>query len=127
MDMQRILLVLTGTTLLFGSQAVFGQEPKPTTAKERARAAVTDHDVTYGRIKEITADSKVVINVDNAPDKTFDMKDKNLNVTLGKGLKVGDAVKVQEKEVLGKTKAVTITKHTGSVKHGDKDPAARKP
>lgn len=124
--MKQMLLAITGIALLSGSPAILGQEPA--TTKERARAAATDHDVTYGRIKELTTDKKVVIDVDNAPDKTFDRNDKNVKVTMAKGLKVGDPVKVQEKEVMGKTTAVVITKHTGGgVAHGDKDPAARKP
>jgi sRNA-binding protein len=94
--------------------------------KESAKAAMTDHDVTYGRIKELTAGQKVVINVDNAPDKTFDMTDKSVKVTMAKTLKVGDPVKIQEHEVAGKTKAVTITKHTGGgVKHGDPHPLTK--
>jgi len=94
--------------------------------KSRARAAVSDKDVTYGRIKELTSGQKVVINVDNAPDKTFEFHDKDVAVHLAKGLKVGDPVKVQESEVAVKTKAVTITKHTGGgVTHGDPHPLTK--
>ena len=131
----RQLLVLETALVVFGASALFGQpttppadRQPPSGTKAREKAAVTDTDVSYGRIKELTAGQKVVIDVDNAVDKTFDLSDKDLSVKLAKGLKVGDPVKVNEREVAGKTKAVTITKHAGGgVAHGDKDPVAKKP
>jgi hypothetical protein len=132
--MQRILPVLTTSLLLSGATALFGQATTPppetqkTETRARADAKKTDTDVTYGRIKEFTAGQKVVVDIDNAVDKSFDLTDKDLTVKIGKGLKVGDPVKVTEHEVLGKTKSVTIAKHSGGgVAHGDKDPAAKKP
>ena len=122
--------------LIIGATGLLGQADKPagernhetTGTKARAKAAMTDADVTYGRIKELTVGQKVVIDVDNAVDKTFDLADKDLKVNLAKGLKIGDPVKVQEREVAGKAKSVTISKHSGGgVAHGDKDPAAKKP
>lgn len=124
-----ISLILTGSSVptLLG-QAAAPEADKTTRAKARAKAAVSDADVTYGRIKELTARQKVVIDVDNAPDKTFDLSSKDVAVKLGKGLKVGDPVKVNEHEVAGKTKSVTIMKHAGGgVAHGDSDPKAKKP
>jgi uncharacterized protein YceK len=119
-------LLLTGCGSLFAQTATEKVEHSAKKAKAKTKAAVSDKDVTYGRIKELTAGQKVVINVDNAPDKTFDMTDKDVAVKLGKGLKVGDPVKVQEHEVAGKTKSVTITKHTGGgVTHGDPHPLTK--
>jgi len=132
--MKRIMPLLTTSVLLSAATALFGQAtPAPAErgqANQRARADTkkTDTDVTYGRVKELTPGQKVVIDVDNAVDKSFDMTDKDLTVKLAKGLKVGDPVKVTEHEVLGKTKSVTIAKHAGGgVVHGDKDPASKKP
>jgi hypothetical protein len=131
--MKRIAPVLTATFLL-GTTVLFGQAPTPATdntkanTRTRAEAKATDKDATYGRVKELTAGQKVVIDVDNAVDKSFDLNDKDLKVTLAKGLKVGDPVKVVEHEKLGKTTSVSITKHSGGgAAHGDKDPAAKKP
>ena len=113
-------LLLAGSGALFAQTAASRAERAADNTKARAKAAVSDKDVTYGRIKELTAGQKVVINVDNAPDKSFDLSDKDVAVKLAKGLKVGDPVKVQEHEVAGKTKSVMITKHTGGgVTHGD--------
>jgi len=123
---------LFAATLVFAATSLFGQTPTPQTDHSTTRARTdtkkTDTDATFGRVKEITAGQKVVIDVDNAVDKSFDLTDKDVKVTLAKGLKVGDPVKVVEHEVLGKTKSVTISKHSGGgVAHGDKDPAAKKP
>jgi hypothetical protein len=125
--------VLTATFIL-GTTSLFGQATTPQTehpkasTRARAEAKVTDMDATYGRVKEFTAGQKIVIDVDNAVDKSFDLNDKDLKVTMAKGLKVGDPVKVVEHEKLGKTVSVNITKHSGGgVAHGDKDPAAKKP
>lgn len=127
--MRHILSVFATSLLLTTAPALFGQATTPSEhSRARADTKKTDTDVTYGRIKELTPGQKVVIDVDNAPDKTFNLSDKDVTVHLGKGQKVGDPVKVTEGEVLGKTKTVTIAKHTGGgVAHGDKDPAAKKP
>ena len=119
-------LLLTTGGALFTCAAQTTAEHTAAKAKAKAKAAVSDKDVTYGRIKELTAGQKVVINIDNAPDKSFDLSDKDVAVKLGKGLKVGDPVKVQEHEVAGKTKSVIITKHTGGgVTHGDPHPLTK--
>lgn len=130
--MYRTLQLFMAALLLAGSGALFAQTAKAKAehaadkTKASAKAAVSDKDVTYGRIKELTAGQKVVINVDNAPDKSFDLSDKDVAVKLAKGLKVGDPVKVQEHDVAGKTKSVAITKHTGGgVKHGDPNPVTK--
>ena len=119
-------LLLTGGSMLFAQAAQNRAEHTAADAKAKAKAAVSDKDVTYGRIKELTAGQKVVINVDNAPDKSFDLTDKDVAVKVAKGLKVGDPVKIQEHDVAGKTKSVTITKHTGGgVTHGDPHPVTK--
>ena len=74
----------------------------------------------------MAAGQKIVINVDNAPDKTFEFDDKDVAVKLAKGLKVGDPVAVTEHSVLGKTKSVSIAKHTGGgVTHGEPKPVTK--
>ena len=123
----KLFQVLAVSALFTVVTAMHGQTPAPAPATERdtstrarAEAKMTDRDATYGRIKELTPGQKVVINVDNAPDKTFDLADKDVAVKMGKGLKVGDTVKVVEHDKLGKTQSVMITKHSGGgVKHGD--------
>jgi hypothetical protein len=120
------VLILTGGCGLMAQTAETRAERAGENTKARAKAALSDKDVTYGRIKELTAGQTVVINVDNAPDKSFDLADKDVAVKLAKGLKVGDPVKIHEHEVAGKTKSVMITKHTGGgVKHGDPNPVTK--
>jgi hypothetical protein len=110
---------LDNSSLPDSAPGAFGQAtPAPAdrdqTKGTRSRASAdNDADITYGRVKEITAGQKVVIAIDNAPDKTFELADKDVKVNLAKGLKVGDPVKVSEQETMGKTRSVTISKHTG--------------
>jgi hypothetical protein len=130
----KLVPIFTMILLLSCGTAVFGQTPahkdhtdETKSAKAHAKAAAADTDATYGRIKELTAGQKVVIDVDNAPDKEFELASKDVAVKMGKGLKVGDPVKVVEHDVAGKTKTVSITRHAASgVKHGDRDSAGRK-
>jgi hypothetical protein len=108
--MQSVLArVIIGITVTI-STPLFGQEPRvpltpPTTMK-------SEPGVTYGRIKEFTAGQKIVVDVDNALDKSYDLSDKEITVNLAKGLKVGDSVKVTERDVRGK-KTVQIVRHSG--------------
>ena len=131
--MKRISTIFPLFLLLSGVSGIAGQAaPTPdkehTATRARAESKKMDADVTYGRIKEFTAGQRVVVDVDNAPDKSFDLTDKDVAVKLGKNLKVGDPVKVTEHEVLGKTKSVSIAKHSGGgVAHGDSDPGSKKP
>jgi len=124
--MKHMMPVLIASFALVAGPSLYGQENATTRARTDSKK--TDTAVSYGRVKELTAGQKIVIDVDNAVDKSFDLADKDLKVTLGKGLKVGDPVKVTEHEVLGKTKSVMIAKHSGGgVAHGDKDPNSKKP
>ena len=103
--------------MLAGGPAAFAQEPAPLPPQANTKPKV---DITYARVKEFTAGQKIVLDVDNAMDKSFDLTDKDTKVTLAKGLKVGDPVKVTERTVNGK-KVVDIIHHSGGgVKHGDK-------
>src|SRR5438045_3713794 len=114
--MKNAFATTLATIMLFGGSTAFAQAPTPTTEAKTSRKA----DVTYGRVKEFTEGQKIVLDVNNAPDKSFDLTDQNMKVTLAKGLKVGDPVKVTERTVNGK-KVVTIVHHSGgNVKHGAK-------
>jgi hypothetical protein len=112
--MKNALPAALAAITLFAGSAAFAQVPAPTTDTSRKA------DVTYGRVKEFTEGQKIVLDVNNAPDKSFDLTDQNTKVTLAKGLKVGDPVKVTERTVNGK-KVVDIVHHSGgNVKHGAK-------
>ena len=58
-------------------------------ARQR-QAAAKDADVTYGRVKKLTPCQKVIIEVDNAVDKSYDLTDKDVKINSAKGLQVGD-------------------------------------
>jgi len=121
--MKRIILTGLAMILFAGFTTAIAQEPPPTTTKARTG---DNPDVTYGRVKEFTAGQKIVLDVDNQVDKSFDLTDKDVKVTLAKSLKVGDPVKVTERTVNGK-KVVNIAHHAGGgVKHGDKTASEEK-
>jgi hypothetical protein len=99
-----------------------------TTQSEHSRSATgygktsEKGDVTYGRIKEMTAGQKVVVDVDNNIDKSYDLTDKDTKVNMPRSLKVGDPVRITEVDQNGH-KSVRIAKDTSKVKHGDKTAA----
>jgi hypothetical protein len=118
----RTIVILVASVALFrvASQAQTPAKTPPFVPAPGADRA--KYDVTYGRVKEFTAGQKIVINVDNAPDKDYDLSDKNIAFKLERGLKVGDPVKITEHEAAGKKKTIEIAKHSGGgVKHGDSD------
>ena len=126
--MRNTLKITAATILLIGGSGLLAQTPSGAVANfaDTDKSMKGKPDVTYGRVKEITAGQKVVIDVDNAMDKSFDLTDKDVAVKLAPGLKVGDPVKVTEHSVAGKTKRVEITHHSGGgVSHGDKKTAAQ--
>jgi hypothetical protein len=83
-----------------------------------------DADVTYGRIKELKAGQRVVIDIDNALDKSFDLEGADESVNMAADLKIGDPVKITEHKVNGK-KTINIVRHADpDVRHGDKDKSA---
>jgi len=123
--MKHILSMFLAPMLLIGPNLLAADASHSSAMSFADKSTASKPDVTYGRVKELTAGQKVVIDVDNAVDKTFDLNDKDVTVKLASGLKVGDPVKVTEHSVAGKTKSVAITRHTGGgVSHGDKKSAA---
>lgn len=113
------------TALLAALPCVIGvavAQDAPTPAPQaRAERAATP-DTTYGKVKEFTAGQKLVIDVDDAIDKNFDLTDRDVTYKLASGLKVGDTVKIVERDAAGKKKTVEVAKHSGGgVKHGDAD------
>ena len=104
-----LALVLTG-----GLLAPAQQPASPAAGQEQNRERPEDNkdiDVVYGRIKEVKAGQKIVVHVDNARDKTYDLADKNRTITVAEDLAVGDPVKVLEAKT---TKGVQIVRDVRS-------------
>src|SRR6266571_3330622 len=115
--MHRNGLALIASILLTCGSVGFAQ----TESRAADRSDKTDRkaSVTYGRIKEITP-AKVVVDIANRPDKSFDLTDRDKTFHVASGLKVGDPVMVSERKIEGKD-VVEIMEHTGGgVKHGAK-------
>ena len=106
--MKSVLPIVVTSLLLAGGSVLLAQAPGAATTHPDTKMAKNKPDVSYGRVKEITAGQKVVIDVDNAVDKSFDLTDKDVAVKLAPGLKVGDPVKITEHSVAGKTKSVRL-------------------
>jgi len=116
--MRRNGLAVIASILLTCGSAAFAQANPP--AADRSDKTDRKADVTYGRIKEITP-AKVVIDVANRPDKSFDLTDKDKTYHVASGLKVGDSAMVSERKINGK-QVVNIAHHSGGgVKHGGKN------
>lgn len=116
--MRRNGLAVIASILLACGSAAFAQANPP--AADRSEKTDRKADVSYGRIKEITP-AKVVVDVANSPDKSFDLTDREKTYHVASGLKVGDPVMVSERKINGK-KVVEIAHHSGGgVKHGAKN------
>ena len=92
-----LLALLAGGGWIAEAQQPAAPPPNPdqTLAKQPTKST-NDTDVLYGRIKEVKGGQKIVIHVDNARDKTYNLADKDRTVKLAEDLAVGDAVKVLE-------------------------------
>jgi hypothetical protein len=105
--------------VLTGSICAMPQESKSRTPERNVPAATqsdkSDEDTTviYGRIKEVKAGKKVVVAVDKALDKTYDLTDGNATVRLAEDLAIGDRVKVMEHGKKG-NKSVQIVRDVSS-------------
>lgn len=82
-------------------------------------------DVTYARVKEFSAGKTIVLDVDNAIDKSFDLTKQDPTVQLPANIKVGDPVKITERNVEGKKTVEIALDSEGGAKHGDNDPVQK--
>jgi hypothetical protein len=115
----RILAVL-GLSALLTTGAAFARDEKQGQAAGQTATHSRSADVTYGRVKEMTAGQKVVIDVDNAMDKSYDLTDKDMSMKMASGLKVGDPVKITETDRNGKKMVNIVKDRSAHAKHGDK-------
>lgn len=85
------------------------RENQPSTAVRTDEPAVAaEGDVVYGRVKELRAGQKLVIEREDAVDKNYDLTDARTRYKVASGLKVGDMVKVTESDQDDR-KVVTVT------------------
>ena len=100
-------LVLTGSFCPLPAQEA-GKPTPEDVVKARSKDDKQD-GVTYGRIKEVKAGQKIVVAVDGAPDKTYNLADAKRTITLAEGLAIGDPVKVMGTDKKG-AKTVQIVR-----------------
>jgi hypothetical protein len=68
----------------------------PTPEQVTAQAANSDDGAVFGTIKDVKAGQKIVVDVDKGRDRTYNLADAKMTVTVADGLAVGDKVKVIE-------------------------------
>ncbi len=105
-------LLLGLATLSMPTSAV-AQQPAPS-----AERLATDPNATYGRVKEFSAGQKLVIDINNAPDKNYDLAN-DRDLVVPQGIKVGDTVKITERDVNGKKTISIAMDNTPGVQYGD--------
>jgi hypothetical protein len=104
--MSRGVVTLLAMALASGLSAPAQQTTPRPARPEQSK----DIEVVYGRIKEVKAGQKIVIDVDNAKDRTYNLEDKDRTIKIAEDLAVGDPVKILETK---STKAVQIVRDTG--------------
>jgi hypothetical protein len=95
--LNRSITILLAFMALF---CVLGPAQEPVVLLPGADRA--DQKATYGRVKEFTAGQKIVIDVDNAPDKNHNLTDTSNTYKLASDLKVGDPVMITQSDVAGR-------------------------
>ena len=95
-----------------GAQEAQRPTPQPDSIDTKAVDSKKNTDAIYGRIKNVTSGQKIVIEVDKAPDKTYNLADPKRTVRVAEGLAVGDSVRVLESKTKG-VEAVDIVRNVG--------------
>src|SRR5262245_36805633 len=91
-----VLSLLVTSALSVPAQQTKSPDPQPDQVLKAATEKSDGVDLVYGRIKELKSGQKLVIQVDNGPDKTYNLTDKDRNIKVADALAVGDRVKVME-------------------------------
>ena len=110
-NLQLLSVLMLGSAVFAGAQESQRPTPKPGEVDTKAAEKNKNTDAVYGRIKTVTTGDKIVIAVDNAPDKTYSLRDPKVTVRVAEGLAVGAPVKVLEAEVKG-NRSVDIVRNT---------------
>jgi len=115
--MKRLFLISFATGVLASGTLLLAQDPPKSADGPQARTdqSRTDGNVTTAKVKEYTPGKKIELDVANAPDKSYDLTDKDTTVNVAANIKTGDSVQVTERTVNGK-KMVEITPSSAPAK-----------
>jgi hypothetical protein len=107
----RTLILFTALAVTAGTSAKAQEAGKPTPDQvvDKQKTAGKTPGATYGKIKEVKAGQKIVIAIDGAPDKSYDLGDAKRSIQLAEDLAVGDPVKIMETDKKG-AKSVQIVR-----------------
>jgi len=117
-----VLSLLITNALLVPAQQTKSPDRQPDEVRNAAIKKSEDGDVVYGRIKELKGGQKIVIQVDSAPDKTYNLADKDRSIKVADSLAIGDPVKVMESK---ETKGVQIVRDV-KADHGQRSRTEKK-
>ena len=85
-NLQLLSALLLGSAVFAGAQESQRPTPQPGAIDTKAAEKNKNTDAVYGRIKTVTSGDKIVIAVDNAPDKTYNLRDSKVTVRVAEGL-----------------------------------------
>jgi hypothetical protein len=92
------------TAMIIGGSGFAAQQqssnptPSPESVVDQAK---NQAGAKYGRIKEVKDKQKIVIDIENGGDKTYNLADAKMTIDIAEGLAVGDKVKVLETKKKG--------------------------
>jgi hypothetical protein len=105
----RILSTFALATALAATPAAMAQNPQQEErTRERSDAEVK---VIYGKLKELTKGTKIVIALENSPDREYSFNDPKTSVNVAEGLALGDHVRITESK-RGENRHVEIARQT---------------
>jgi hypothetical protein len=114
--MKHLFLITLATGVLASGTLLLAQDDREKApgksdgpAQVQAAAPQKGSDVTTAKVKEYTPGKKIELDVENAPDKSFDLTDKNTTVNVAANVKTGDTVQVMERTGADGKKMVEIT------------------
>lgn len=68
----------------------------PTPQPEQVEAEAANVQGVYGKIKDVKAGDKIVIEVEKGRDRTYSLADPKKTISVADGLAIGDKVKIVE-------------------------------
>jgi hypothetical protein len=90
----RLVSTLVLAVALASAPVGFAQnERQEDRTRERSDSEVK---VIYGKLKELTKGTKIVIALENSPDREYSLSDPKTSVNVAEGLALGDHVRITE-------------------------------
>lgn len=119
---QLLSALMLSSALFLGAQEEQKPTPTPQSIDTKAVDEKKSTDAIYGKIKQVEDRQKIVIAIDNRPDKTYNLADPKVVVRVAEGLTIGAPVKVLETEAKG-NRTVDIVRNVDAANANDQQRA----